>query len=68
LIKSKLYCLGILKNLILLNRGSTCFNKRLQYNLAIKPLSEHCMKVVFIEVGETKEQAFAKSAWTSVTI
>ena len=30
LIKSKLYCLGILKNLILLNRGSTCVNKRLQ--------------------------------------
>jgi hypothetical protein len=28
---------------------------------AIKPLSDHCMKVVFVEAGETKEEAFAKS-------
>jgi hypothetical protein len=30
---------------------------------AIKPLSDHCMQVVFVQVGETKEEAFAKSGF-----
>jgi hypothetical protein len=40
---------------------SDLYSRIIKLEKAIKPLSDHCMQVVFVQVGKTKEQAFAKS-------